>query len=129
MVVHVNRWRPDTCSCYLRFSWDDAVSDIARVHSWMETLLTCPEHPGVSGQALYDAAKADNDVKNFTLEIAFSIDATVEQDGSNFQWSFGPPPARVLTVSFPGAGLNANRLTQIQDACDIRFGPGKVVVT
>lgn len=129
MVVHVNRWRPDTCSCYLRQSWDDAVPATSRIHRWVETLEPCPEHVGLVGQALWDAMKADNDVKNFTLEVAFSIESAIPPDATSYEWEFGPPPARVLTVSFPGITLNAARLNQIQDACDIRFGPGKVVVT
>ena len=72
---------------------------------------------------MYLAVSEENSRKNTAYGLAQVVNRT--KVGDSFAFSFDV--ARVLRISI--AGLTAPERTAIQNACDIRFGPGKVVVS
>jgi hypothetical protein len=49
MVLIINAWRPDTCSCILHFSWDDSVPQDQRVRRFFAVENVCPAHQNLIG--------------------------------------------------------------------------------
>lgn len=129
-MIHEQRWIPDTCAnpaandaCSVIETWDDAVPDVARVHTFLRVEKTCSVHTGLSGQVLYDALYEQNRRKNVALRIAQSIKQTISYE--SYHWSFDTD--RVLVADF-GTNLNSQQKSQAQDAADIQFGQGKVII-
>jgi len=126
MTISRTTWRPDTCGCRVDFG---AVTDLpdSDVPTWRDTRETCPEHVGFSGQALYERILAENRRKNVSFTLAKEID--VDLVLADFIWSFivGDQPVRKLLLSMPT--FNPPKRNDLQDACDLQFGPNLVVVS
>lgn len=123
MATKTTRWRPDTCGCIVEYKWDTEVAPEARTHTYSRTIATCPEHAALAGNALYTEVVSENRRKNLVLGIAQGIDSAITDEG--YKWSFDAN--RVLQASFSGTTPVTRQ--QIQDACDLQFGPNRVVVT
>ena len=123
MPTLVRFWGPDTCGCEFDFTFDtDGPADA--LPGLGATLKTCPDHGALSGVALFDAAVADNQRKNGVWGLAEAANPALKPE--DFEWSFGPPPARVLTVTLTKLSV-AERGTLLANAT-ARYGAGAVVV-
>lgn len=142
------RWGPDTCACRVYHAVDpDTGTDrfinraeavllheamyLARPASVnnpashpLPPVVLCPFHAAL-GDLLprYNTLLAENRRKNTTLSIAQSVRATLTPE--DFRWSFDG--SRTLLVTF-AVSLTTNQRNNIQAACDVQFGPGRVVV-
>jgi hypothetical protein len=133
-MLRQQRWVPDTCAspatgdaCVLVEEWDDAADPAARTHAFVRAEKLCSHHAAVHGAdhaACFAANYAENRRKNTTWLIALSVKAGLTLD--QFAWSFSAD--RVLTASF-GANLTNQQKATLQNAANVQFGPGKVVVT
>jgi len=129
-MIHTNRWTPDTCPgdhsmhCRLIWQWDDAENPI--VGTLVASEFICPAHQLIGllpGPAHWDWNMDENRRKNITLVIGQAEHGPLTPD--DYSWSYSA--ARVLlTVSF--AGLNPQQKVRIQAACDLQFGPARVLV-
>ncbi len=131
MAIHVQRWVPDTCqspatgdACSILEEWDDSVDPITRTHTLKTVEKVCSLHAGVAGLTLFTRLYDENRRKNVSWSIAQSVKATLIL--SQFVWSYNS--VGVLLVNF-GSALTTNQKTQVQNACDIQFGAGKVLVS
>ncbi len=124
-MKRVTRWSPDTCDCVLEFEWDDAVVESTRVHVFKNTIKTCPDHPALIGNSLYDQVLFENTCKNITFVEIQKVLPAVEVE--NYIWAFDGN--RVLQVSLVGIVLLAAEKQGIQTALDNKFGAGKAKVT
>lgn len=113
MVIHITRYSPDSCSCSLDFSWDDAVEP--RVHSLSAIVKKCDAHKILTDQQIFDTVFNENRLKNQTLGAFVSnvdsIGETYEDDSKtlqrrlkdtiNYNYTFtGTAPDRKLEVEF-----------------------------
>lgn len=127
MARHLNQWRPDTCGCVLGFAFDDEDSLVP--HTWESTKATCPEHMLITdGATLYATVLEENQRKNVVLGMVktlATIDRDVLQDAHS--WSFDTSTPRILTLSFKNR-IPAQEVRGMQDAADLQFGSGLVVI-
>jgi hypothetical protein len=120
-VIKATRWGPDTCDCIVEYEWDTDVAEANRVHTFKSVINTGPEHAALVGSTLYDEVVSENRRKNLTQGIAEAIDVNLTREVH--QWAFDAN--RVLEISFL-INVPPPVKQQIQDACDLQFGPGKV---
>lgn len=134
MTIRITTWRPDTCDCELHYSWDDQVSEDARVHTPIDSFThpvtgsvhstkKCSAHTSVTDVTrLHTAVLKENRLKNkmfaHAMELdALGVDVTLD-DGSNgrklkpgvsvdFQFT-GDGENRKLSYSISGASLDTN---------------------
>lgn len=128
MAIKRTGWSPDTCKCVTEFTWDNTVDEDLRVHTYSRDIKICPEHTGKSGLALYDALLDENQRKNITL----SLSQEERPDVTHRLFTYSFDTARLLlTVSFPRLRpiMTPPEKDRIQAACDLQFGPGKVLVS
>ena len=129
MAKHLNEWRPDTCGCVLEFFFDDEEDSTLVVHSWESTLKTCPVHTAITdGVSLYAAVLEENQRKNVAIGMIGTLVTVDREEIMNASsYSFDGSTPRVLTISFkhkiPAAEING-----IQNAADLQFGSGLVVI-
>lgn len=136
-MTGILRWTPDTCPgdlsqhCRLLHHFEGEPGSLP--DTWTDVFdgseFICPAHQLIgllAGQAHYGWILDENRRKNITQNIAGTESALVWQDG-RFVWSYDEA-REVLTVSFPGVALSQQARNRIQSACDLQFGPGKVVV-
>ncbi len=121
-MIKTTTWGPDTCGCVVEYEWRADVPAELREHRLTLVVRTCPEHPGLTGLFLYSAIADENRRKNTTQGIAQAINPNLTPQV--YQWAFDAN--RVLEVSWLTTEPVAKR--QIQDQCDLQFGPGKVAV-
>lgn len=126
MTVRTTRWSPDTCGCILEYEWDDAAPQDQRVHSYKNTVKSCPEHGALAGAPLYTTVVAENTVKNRVVPTALSLLTAFNEEKLNeiFQWWFDAQ--RVLNVTFVGLSLTNQQKNQLQDFFNQALGAGKV---
>jgi len=132
-MLREQRWTPDTCAnpatgdaCVLIEVWDDAVPVESRTHNFVRAEKLCSHHAaqhGANHAAAFTANYAENRRKNISWVAAQSVRSTLNLE--NFKWSYNEQ--RVLTVEFGGV-LTTQQQSGLQNACDVQFGPGKVVV-
>lgn len=140
--MNETRWRPDTCSCVYVYEWDPLLSVEQRVHTLKTVENVCSFHSGYgTNQLKYDNALENNRRKNYTdqtfRETLSSVLATTDSSGNlvwkngiTLNWSFsGTGDSRVLNVSVSGVILTTNQKNTLQNACNTKFGVGKVIVT
>ena len=145
-MIVTNTWEPDTCQnprCIIEYTWDDAVPDTSRVHTYKSTIRTCPIHQGLVGSNHFAVVLPENQRKNqvrsWMLENLATFSQTItnpdgttyktEKAGVTYNWSFtGINDQRVLTISVTGITLTTNQKNSIKTFCDATFGVGKVVV-
>ncbi len=142
MTLHVNGWKPDTCTCEVEQVFDDAIVTGPRESTFFRIIKTGPEHSGLEGQALFDIIKRDNDTKNFTLaEIELQYPDMKEQYivpdtgepklrtkwGIRHEWVFdGKDADRVLQYRLIGRPQSTADKTITQAALDTKVGVGRV---
>lgn len=119
-MIKTTTWSPDTCDCIVEYEWDTGVN---RVHTFKSVINTGLEHAALTGATLYEEVVSENRRKNVTQGIAQAID--VNLTAGIYQWAFDAN--RVLEVSFLVNVPSAVK-EQIQAACDLQFGPAKVVI-
>lgn len=124
MPLNHTVWRPATCECEIVIEWDTAVPPEERTHSLFQILVLGPEHAGLSGQALEDTIEAECNTVSTTVSLAHAM--IPEITGDAYDWAFDAD--RVLEVAFTNIALTPPQRRLVQDACDLQFGPGKVVV-
>jgi len=122
-MIKTTRWRPDTCDCVIEYEWDTDVASEDRVHTFKAAPNIGAEHAALSGVALYDAVQSENRRKNVAQGIVQAIDVNLTYEV--YQWAFDTN--RVLEVSFLINVPNPIK-QQIQDTCDLQFGPNKVII-
>jgi hypothetical protein len=108
--------------------WDDAVDPASRTHTLVSVERKCSAHASLTDAQAYDASHSqDNKRKNLMFSALQTIKASVKYQ--DISWSFsGSGSSRVLNVNSSGT-LTAQQKTQLQNACDLQFGAGKVVIT
>lgn len=100
-------WSPDTCGCQFETEADATRPEGVRM---VQVARACQDHPGLAGQALYDAVLGENQRKNQSadeLEQAVAPDSLV-----NFSWSFDAQ--RNLRVSFETVSLSPAQKAQLE---------------
>lgn len=133
MANQITLWRPDTCACELKFSWDDTVTPrIETIHSFTQKCAIHAAETDVNG---YTKIKSENTVKNGTLgHVLKNYAALVEvkpdgsiglKNGYTYEWSFDAQ--RRVLADFKGVNRPTAQL--IQDSLNLEFGAGKVIVT
>lgn len=131
MAIITNVWTPDTCqggNCQVEFTWDNALPDISRVHTYSRTIATCAAHAGLAGLPSHlDTVLDRNRRKNLTYAQLLTVLATVTPDQFAGLWSYDAAQ-NVLTVNGTAAGLTNNQKTSLQTKCNTQFGSGKVTV-
>ncbi len=122
-------WTSNTCGCRIRFF--DGSEKV--VMDWAETKRTCSDHSLLTGQRLYEAALADNRCVQFVKDLAdtmfpqMKITSADLDDGAPEiprSWVFNTQ--RQLTVTYPT--LTRLEKAELQDACDMQFGLGRVSI-
>ena len=139
MATKTTRWRPDHCACELEFTWDEAVAQASRTHTFSKDNTRCTIHSALTGSTLFNTVLEENQRKNIALQIALDNGPSTLYDLSgttrilkpaityNYAWT-GAAPNRVLTMSFIGVSLTTTNKNTIQTAENTRFGTGKVAV-
>ena len=140
MTIHTTRWRPDTCSCIVEYTWDDEVPAEQRTHTVSNYIKTCDFHLQLpDNDQKWNTVKEENQRKNLTLLETLTNGPAALSDlveGSlqlkqnvtyNFSWS-GTAPNRVLTISFTGINLTTQQRNAIQNFLNNKFGVGKVII-
>lgn len=147
MALTFRLFKPAICSCELFMQYDEALSGVERVHSYISPpdaqLLAnriragqgkplnlqppeviCREHQGLSGEVLFDTVFYEGQRKNRTWAIVSTLlpEITLWQ----FVWAFDVN--RVLQIEFVRLILSTEQRQELQDACDIQFGPGLVTI-
>ena len=122
MAVHTQRWAPDTCGCILLETWDDAVPDAARVHTFHATDKMCPVHAGTADEALYAVIRGENRRKNLVAVIAKSVRADFVD--ADYTWAFDAQRRVLVTI----ADLTSAQKTTLQAAVDLQFGRDVVII-
>lgn len=123
MAIRVTRWGPDTCGCVFDYQWDDTLAGDVRTHTLTRVVNTCPEHPSLTSVSLFDAVANENRTKNTVLSIAQGVISAI----AIADYTFSYDASRVLQARF-AVTLNQNQKKNIQDACDLQFGPGVVLI-
>lgn len=131
MANQITLWRPDTCACELKFSWDDLASPrIEAIHSFVSK---CPFHVGETDVDAYTNIKAENTVKNSALGhvlktypalVDVKADGAVLKDGISYEWSFDVD--RKVQADF--IGVDKATAILIQESLNLELGDGKVIV-
>lgn len=133
-MIRTQRWIPDTCAdrnsgdcCSVLETWDDADPELTRTHSYAVIERRCSLHaPIADGAALYALLYLQNRRKNTCWRMANAINTAITSDKwSALSWSFDAND--VLTVNI-GTLLNSQQKNNLQNQCDVQFGPGKVVI-
>lgn len=128
------RWSPNFCQmtpgisggCIVAYKYVNG-SRVNEPPFYEATEQTCAGHTGVAGVALATVLTDETRRRSTSFKIVRAVDSTILD--------------RVVRGTY--TGLNANRLLtisflvnvappvkkQIQDACDLQFGPGKVLVS
>lgn len=122
MALKETHWAPDTCGCTYVYSWDTDLAVEDRVHTWVRTEISCPEHP--STEAGYLASLVENRRKN--IAIGRGRTEVTGIDLNLITWEFSPDRS-VLTVDF-GGQLTGAQVSRIQSAVDLELGAGFVVI-
>jgi hypothetical protein len=123
MAEKLTTWSPDTCGCRIEYQWDDEIDATSRTHTFTQTFKTCPAHLSLRGVDLYDALVDENTRKNITLTVAQGVKVDIVVEDYSFSFDAG----RELLARF--AGITDQQRTDIHDACELQFGPGKVTVS
>ena len=125
-MIHEQRYSPDTCGCVFLETWDDAVPPIERVHVLRTREVTCAFHaadiPAIGYSRVYD----ENRRKNVSIFIMKAQHAAANE--TQVQWSFDANRNLIVT-GLAAFGINAQKLKTIQDAIDLQFGVGKVLLS
>lgn len=129
-MIRQQRWVPDTCAspatgdaCVWLEEWDDSVDVAARTHTLVSREKACSFHALETPASGFARCYDENKRKNITWSAALVEKASLTLD--KYQWSYSD--TGVLTVNF-GSDLTAQQKTRLQNACNIQFGPGKVIV-
>jgi hypothetical protein len=129
-MIRTQRFTPDTCAnpaagdaCQLIEQWDDAVDQVARIHTMVTVEKQCSRHAGLENAACYARNYEENRRKNTALAAAQAIKSGIDHQA--FSWSYDS--TGLLTVSF-GAELTAPQKAQLQNILNIQFGPNKASV-
>ena len=100
---------------------------VGRVHTWQRTIFHCPAHIGLSGPPHLAVLFDENGRLNVTTGLFQDIRAEVRKYDLRYYFNAD----RRLTV-FLRKGIppfSPAELSQLQDSCDIQFGPDKVLAS
>ncbi len=67
MTLHTTRWRPDTCTCIIEYSWEDTAPEEQRTHSVHRVTNKCEAHKNLNDKEIYAAVTEENPRKNLAL--------------------------------------------------------------
>ena len=133
-MIRTQRWTPDTCAnpaigdaCSLIEEWDDQIPVQARTHNFVKAEKLCSRHQAAHGSdhaAAFTANYEENRRKNTAIAVAQSVKSSITAD--HVTWSFRADG--VLLMDY-GGNLTANQKGQMKAACDVQFGPNKVLVS
>lgn len=134
------RWRPDTCSCDIEYTWDTDEPQSSRTLTVSKVNNRCTAHAALNLADTYvtviDENKRKNLVRGSFLTEYPAIFGKEQEDGSfdfkrgitiNWSWS-GSGDSRVLTILVVGYTLTTLQRTRLQQKADARFGVGKVII-
>ena len=142
MTIHTNRFSPDTCSCIIEYSWDDAVPEASRTHSVDNVVSKCAAHTSLSNPSdVWNTIQVENPRKNHAIkEILDRAPSSVwdlEDDGvtrkfkkgieATFSFN-GTAPNRIITITVTGIVLTTAQKNAVQTFLDNKFSPGKVTL-
>lgn len=129
--MKITRWFPDTCSCVLDYSWDQATSEDERVHTPHKVADTCPVHDHLRGDlhAHHAAVQGENSHKNLaiahTLEhlpdehkvVVGKDDKGNDMHGFMYQplWSFNDKRELELTLRHASDEVKANISARLKE--------------
>ena len=139
-------WGPDTCDCRI-----EEIYDGTNINGGGQVVRKCEAHGSVEDSELYGVLYSSPDGENKRknqlerMLLGFPDDgipglnlseAKRDADGSErvefksgvrFRWAFsGQGRSRVLQATIEGANLTPQQRTAILNACEARFGSGKV---
>lgn len=127
MATQYTTWGPDTCTCRITYSWDDAVDPSVRVHTLHSVEVKCAAHASIVDLSLLQTVLDENRRKNITSSIAREqIGLAADSQLSWYNWAF--TAGRVLQVTIAGIQVSQSVKNKIQAACDLQFGPLKVEI-
>ena len=124
MAIRVQLYSPDTCSCSVQESWDDALAGDQVVFTLAGIVHRGDEHLAILDDSLYAVIREENYRKNVCQNIAATTAAVALNEVA---WSF--TLGRLLELSFPNVVVDQATKTSIQLACDDKVGLGKVLVS
>ena len=150
-MIRTTRWSPDSCGCSMEYTWDDAVPDNARIHTFKAAPVICPAHQAIATPlACYNAVLGENVLKNRvfdTARAALNVPIPTQADWVSasigvitpamesfrrFERAvrFSYDAQRILHVSLVGFGLDLTppQKPALQAAIDTAHGAGKALV-
>jgi hypothetical protein len=120
-------WRPDTCGCRFRVMNETPGGSVT---VWIDTVRNCPEHTA-QAQALLDAVYGENRRKNGVLSIIEGLATLADREANAGAWAFDStriPGTDERVLLFNTIGLNPQQRSGLQNAADVQFGTGTVVI-
>jgi hypothetical protein len=117
-MIKVTRWKPDTCTCVIEYSWDTETPQDIREHV-LSAMEACPIHVALGDAAAYEAVLAENRTKNqATGMVMEELAIPVEQV------RFGYSPERKLQLTLLDVDNYAK--TTLLAVLEEKFGKGSV---
>ena len=107
-------WFPDTCRCVLEYL-PQSGTDVYTI------VQAGPEHATANASVVLDENGRKNQMQGIVTNLVTGLDPKA------FTWSFNL--ARTLLISFQGTNIPNQVKAQLQNAADLQYGPGKVVVS
>lgn len=143
-MINTTRWSPDTCGCTVEYQWDTTTPEDQRVHTPINTVISCPAHSvvGLNVATHYNTLLSENTRKNKVhgqlLTISNLTQTITNSDGTQtvtfkngvgftYTWS-GIDGARVISISVFGVTLTTAQKNSVQSWCDTNIGVGKVII-
>jgi len=131
-MIRTTRWRPDTCSCEIDYSWDDSLPLDQVIFKLHKVNRACNAHAGVTDA--FVTALEENQRKNYSLgEILDRFSKVRIGDSAGYSFKIGMEPKWAFTVSRVlqidmGNNLTGAEKNTLRTTLNTRFGVGKVQV-
>ena len=124
-MIHETMWSPDTCSCILIYTWDDALDENVRTHTIERVLRRCPAHASLTKDTeIYGTVVEENTRKNKAFGLAQGIVPNLTTE--DYEWSFDAN--RKLRATFRGK-LSVTQAVKLRQTCDSQLGANRVEVS
>lgn len=129
-MLKTTKWLPDTCNCVIEYTWDDAVDESERTHTFSRVLSTCAFHGSCgTDDEQYQVILKENETKNcvrncllgnerltYVYTDSFGQNVTGFLQTINVDFSFsGQNDQRTLLVSITGIELTEQEKSEIQN--------------
>ncbi len=127
-MIRTTLWSPDTCTCKVEYSWDDAAPEDVRTHEPTRVVKRCARHSLLAVKEDHFSQLADETSRKSRLLTKAQAqfpkmfdDETGEFLGS---WAFDAGHALHITT----VGLTRNQRNNVQAWADTNLGAGKIVI-